>query len=398
MHNGSLSGENDSEILIDPDYAIYDDGGNIIGQFDDDGNETFLEGKEPAKPADPQKPTPAPDGTKAPETKPQDPQKPVTDPKAAEQEESYLNHAHYILKMGGYELDEIEFENGEKVNIADLSAEQQLNILTSEFSRMREEYEGEISKAPKPQELPQDAQALVEFIQNGGTAKELAQYILDNDPDNAHKNLTDADLVLESIRKSMPGASQEDIQEEFDLLKEAGRVEKRAQLLRKQLGSGEIKLSDISQKHSDLMESNRQKELETEIDDAKKLTSYAKEVKEVAGVPIDPSVINSVLKNLIPDSPGEESNFLKSLNNPEKLLRYQFLDQYAEKIMEHVANESIKEGIELERQRLESRIEELEDQLNIKDKHLSRFSDKPIIQFSKKNGGKALTEPQSEEF
>ena len=393
MENGSSPVLDPETDLIDPEYAIYDDEGNIIGQFDDNGKESYYEGKGPKPkeevPVDPAKNDPSKDpdeeGKKNPGQKAQE---------GREDEPEYVNHADYILRMGGYEGDEISLEDGSSVKIADLTTEQQLNLVTNEFARMREEFETSLAEKPKGEELTEDERHLVEFLRNGGTAKDLAKYIIDNDPDNAHKSLTDDELVLESLRNSMPGASEEDIQEEFKLLKEAGRVEKRAQLLRQKLGSGEIKLADISAKHRQAVEARQAKELEAEIEDAKKLKSYSAQVKEIAGIPVDPTVINAVVKDLIPDVPGEDSVFLKSLASPEKLLRLQFLDKYAEEVFEHIARQSTQQGMEIERERLQNEIDDLKTKLNIKEKHLNKFSDKPIIQFSKTGSKKGVTEPE----
>jgi hypothetical protein len=58
----------------------------------------------------------------------------------------------------------------------------------------------------KAVELSGEEKHLVDFLRNGGTARDLARYIAENDPQNAHRHLTDEQLVLESIRSSMPGA------------------------------------------------------------------------------------------------------------------------------------------------------------------------------------------------
>jgi hypothetical protein len=383
--------------MVDPDYAIYDESGEIIGEFDDEGNESFLDGKSPVK--SPEKITPKipADPAVAPQGATDDPKPADPDPENPE----YLNHAHFILKSGGYDLDEIEFEDGLKVKIADLTEDQQLNIMTNEFMRMQKEFsetlEGSDSKVP---ELSEDQQALVDFMGKGGTAKQLAQYILENDPDNAHKLLTDDDLVLESIRKSMPGAEEEDVLEELRILKEAGRVEKRAQLLRKQLGTGEIKFSDISQKHGAFLKASQDKELEEEREEVRQLNEKALSTKEIAGIPIDQAVAKSILKDLVPEQEGGESNFLKNLQSPEKLLRLQFLDRYAEEVFDHISKSAMAEGAKLERERLENEINSLRSQLNLKNQHLVKFSEKPIVSFNSKptNSRKASTEPFMEDF
>lgn len=373
MQKGSTFNE---EEILDPENIIYDDEGNVAGVFDpESGEKKMYENPEGGEDKNLEKPEG--DDTII------DPEKSgFKDPEKSNETPEYANHADFILKEGGYDLDEIEFEDGRKVKIADLTSDDQLNIVTNEFQRMRDEFQAEIENSGQAKFENEEEEELINFLRSGGTAKDLAKFIIESDPDNAHKALTDDDLVFENLKTQYPGASEEDIEEEFKVLKDAGRVEKRAMYLRNKLASGEIKFSDISAKHKEQVEAQKAVSLRQDIYEATKIVEYAKTVKEIAGIPIDGGVTATIIKDLVPDNLEEDSEFLKTLNEPEKLVRLRFLDLHAEKVFQHISDQAFKDGMETERERLEGEISELRSQLNIKDAHLRKFSDQPLVKFS----------------
>lgn len=373
MQKGSTFNE---EEILDPENIIYDDEGNVAGVFDpESGEKKMYENPEGGEDKNLEKPEG--DDTII------DPEKSGSkDPEKSNETPEYANHADFILKEGGYDLDEIEFEDGRKVKIADLTSDDQLNIVTNEFQRMRDEFQAEIENSGQAKFENEEEEELINFLRSGGTAKDLAKFIIESDPDNAHKALTDDDLVFENLKTQYPGASEEDIEEEFKVLKDAGRVEKRAMYLRNKLASGEIKFSDISAKHKEQVEAQKAVSLRQDIYEATKIVEYAKTVKEIAGIPIDGGVTATIIKDLVPDNLEEDSEFLKTLNEPEKLVRLRFLDLHAEKVFQHISDQAFKDGMETERERLEGEISELRSQLNIKDAHLRKFSDQPLVKFS----------------
>ncbi|UJP64006.1 hypothetical protein [Mongoliitalea daihaiensis] len=381
----SKSSEEFDDMLLDPDLIKYGEDGEIIGVYNEETGEVEPYGKKPES-NDPPPSPPAPNPAN-----PKDDPKPAAEPAKKPEDKNkdqgsnqeFANAADFILKTGGYDLDEIEFEDGRKVKIADLTPEDQLTIVTNEFVRMQEEFAEEIKKAPETAFKNDEERELIDFLRNGGTAKDLAKYILESDPENAHKQLTDDELVLENLKTIYKGASEEEIQEEFKILKDAGRVEKRAAFLRQKISSGEIKFADISAKHKEAIEARRESERSEEIEEAKKIIETAKKTTEIAGIPIDPKVTAAIVKDLVPDNIDDESEFYKSLADPAKLLRMRFLDVHAEKIFEHISNQAFAEGMKTERERLENEIADLKAKLNIKDRHLQKFSDKPIVTFSK---------------
>lgn len=300
---------------------------------------------------------------------------PDGDENGNEDDEEYTNEAEYILRKMGYDKDEIDF-GGDigKVKISDLTPEQQVIVARQEFDSMIESFEERLKEAESKgvQFEDKQAQQILEYLKEGGDIKKLAKEILSRDPAAQAKMLSDEDIVKMGLKKEFPEFSEEEINEEFkDLATKDGAVARRAKALRTRMEKQQPDFSDLTEGERKAREEGIQAEVNQFKAESENIRKVAKTIKEIAGVPIGDQHREFLLNKVIPSKMEDDSEFIQGLSKPDKLLRLQFLDTYAEKLAEY----HYKRGLEAAKAKNGKKDE-------------SELSDEPIRTYS---GGKGKT-------
>lgn len=274
----------------------------------------------------------------------------------------YVNSADYVLKLSGYDNDEVELESGKK-KISELTQEEQMSIITQEYENIRENQETAITEATtKAQESffqNEGEKELITYLREKGDPVELAKYILDNSP-SLVADMSAEDAVKKQLRDDYPEYTIEEIDDEIELLKTNGKLDRRAELVKAKYKDKDIDISDLNKKLGLKTNENiatQQAEHQTKMDE---FVEYAKAEKEIGGVPVSDEIRDYLVSGIVTEKPNEKTDFLKSLSDPKKLMRLNFLDTYFEKIIDATRKESFTSG------------KKLGDNL------IKKFSDRPV--------------------
>lgn len=331
---------------VDENDAIFNEDGDLVQAFDRDKNITYkVKGK-----VNPLEDTPAPDADK---DKDKD-KAPVVDPDkdkpADDDTEEYDNPAAYILKRNGYENDEVDL-GGDlgKVKIADLTPEQQIDVMVEEFDSTVDKLEAEIKtlkeRAPELKFEDPAHQQIVDYLKEGGDIKKLAKEILSKDPAAQAKMLSDAEVVKLGIKKSYPSYTEQDVDDEFKEMTPA-QVARRAKADRTRMESEKPDFSNLT---AEQKAANDRATLQVIADfekDVNNVKEVAKKMTSIANLPVNDKMKDFLLSQVIPKTVNEDSVFMKNLDdNPEKLLTLQYWDTYGEKLIQQTADFYYKKGI-----------------------------------------------------
>ena len=334
------TGKFDSE-----DLTIGEDGG-VIRAYDRENNKTFvLKGNETKRDDAPDN-----DGNQdTDDNNPDDDNKPE-DEKEEGEEAEYENHADYILKRIGYDKDNIKLdENGDPVKIADLTPDQQLDIIVEEFDNQIEALNSKIKELEsKPAELKFDdpaANEIVEYLKNGGDLQQLAKEIISRDPAAQAKILTDDEIIKLSIKKEFPSYSDKDIEDEFKEMTQ-GQRERRAKAYRAKMEAEKPSFSDLTEAQKAARDAEIAKEKASFVSEVENFKKASKELKSIAGVPLTDEVRNYLVSRAVPKDYDQDSDFVKELqNNPKKILELQFYATYGQKILDAAKKQYYAEGL-----------------------------------------------------
>jgi hypothetical protein len=378
----------------DSNDVIIDDDGNVVQAFDREKNITYVvKGKGLVTPekkdgepsgSDPDKPDAGkPDGST-------DPQKSDKKDDADDDgAEDYVNAAEYVLKKTGYTKDEVELADGQVVKIADLTEQQQLDIMVAEFENTTASFQEKIAELEgrQPELKFEDpmAQQLVDYLKQGGDIKRLAKEILSKDPAAQAKMLSDEEVIKMSLKKEFPSFTDEDINEEFNEMSDSKRA-RRAKALRERMENEKPDFSNLTEEQKRINEQaalEAKKVFEEEVNIVK---SAAAELKEIAGIPMNDQVVNYLLKKAIPDAVDQDSEFVKSLsNNPKKLLTLQFWDTYGEKVLDATRKKYYEMGLEEGNKGKEKLSDEPVRTYNVGNKPEKKVVKKSVDEFSDKD-------------
>lgn len=333
------------------DDSTVDESGKITESFDREKNIRYvLKGSQPAK----ETPS-AEEAAKAEAEKVKAEQEATAtgDPKGGkeseEEIEEFINPADYVLKKTGYKKDEVDLGDGNIVKIADLTEEQQLDLVITEFDSQSEAYEAKIKelegRAPELKFEDPMAQQIVDYLKEGGDVTKLAKEILSKDPSAQSKMLSDAEIVKLGIKKEFSEFTDAEIEEEFKEMSPE-KVARRAKALRTKMEKEKPDLSNLSEEQKGI---NARRELErqkTFNDEAGLVKKAALELKEIAGIPINDKIQNYLVSKTLPKDADSDSEFVTSLaNNPKKLLTLEFWDTYGEKILAVTREQFYRKGL-----------------------------------------------------
>jgi hypothetical protein len=344
---------------VDANDAIMDEAGNVVQYLDREKNITYkVKGKE--NPLAPEKENNSDslkqDASKTGETSDSGKNKPIdakkdAQPKGDEKTNQYRNDAEYVLRKTGYDKDEIDLGEGiGKVKIADLTPEQQIQVIVSEFDETIAEYQEAIKdlEARKPElkfDNPQ-AQQILDYLKEGGDIKKLAKEILSRDPAAQAKMLSDDEIVKLGIKKEFPEFTEEEINAEFQDMEKAGSISRRAKALRNRMEKEQPDFSSLTKEQREAKDAQIQIEREQFDKEVANVKDTAKKLGKIGGFPITEQIAEYLTSKVIPKTMQEDSVFVQKLNNPEKLLTLEFWDTYGETIIKKTAEYYFKKGQE----------------------------------------------------
>jgi len=221
-----------------------------------------------------------------------------------------------------------EGEKSETKHFNELTSEEQFNILHDLTDNSGEENQ-DISKV-----LDEDEIGLVSWIREQGTSVEDAIDKLATERFDQLKNFESGqnyeDMPSEAIvgkwlKDTNPEASDEDLIDELDNLKNGKFFEKQADVLRKQF----ITEQNVEDQKADQA---RQEEAQREIDeDRVTIANAAKNIDRVAGWDINEDMKNDVLESLLEVNESGDSQFMAEVfSDPESLFKAAWLYKFGE--------------------------------------------------------------------
>lgn len=321
---------NGTNDIIDPEEVFLGDDNTPVE------GEKFLGGDPASNPAPPANPDPEPP---APDKDPPAPDNPNPDPDKPEglKPEDYSNPAEYALKWLGYESDEVDFGDGNVVKLNELTSEQQADVLANQLERVVETYEAELQRVREEgPELSQPlAKQVFEFLKKNGDPVELAKYILENNPTALATTLSPEDMVRRHLGETM-NLEGDELEAEVNFLKENGRLDTYAERAKKYLEGKGVDLNGLTQEQQNKLNQQAQAELEEFEVQKTDVLNYVSAAKEVAGIPVKKEINDFIASQILPTDPSQPSPFLQQLDNPAKLHRLAFLDNYFEDIVENL--------------------------------------------------------------
>ena len=219
-------------------------------------------------------------------------------------------------------------EDPESKHFNELTSEEQFNIL-HDITNNTETEEKDISKL-----LDEDEIGLVSWIREQGTSVEdaidkLASERLDQlqnfESGQNFEDMPSEVIVGKWLKDTNPEASDEDLVEELDNLKNGKFFEKQAEALRKQF----ITDQGVEQQKAEQVKAE---EAQREIDeDRVTIANAAKNIERVAGWDINEDMKNDVLESLLEVNEEGDSQFMSEVfGNPEKLFKAAWLYKFGE--------------------------------------------------------------------
>ncbi len=317
----------DNNDIIDPEEVFLGEDNKPLGENDFGGN---------PKPASTEEEPPGDADLFAPLAT-NDPLAGDANPEGDSDRNNYSNPAEYAMRWLGHESDEIDFGDGVKVKLNELTPEQQSDVLLSQLENVVDAYEVALKEANSgtPQ-LQDDFQKQVwEFLQSNGDPKQLAQFILDNDPESMSSSMSSEDIVKRHLTETM-GLEGEELEEEVKFLKDGNRLDAYSTRARKYFSDKGTDLSGLTDSQRSQLAAYDQIEIQKYEDEKTKVMNLSTKVKDLSGIPVTKEINDFIATQITPKSYKEDSDFVKNLDNPEKLYRLAFLDNYFEDIVDNL--------------------------------------------------------------
>lgn len=250
---------------------------------------------------------------------------------------AYANPAEQALKWLGYESDEVDFGEGNVVKLNELSPEQQADVLAGQLETVVNAYEAEIQnlKTGTPQLETEYQRQVFEFLKGNGDPIKLAEYILQNNPSSMVNTMSDEDVVRKHLGDSM-GLEGQDLEDELKFIKDGERLTTYAERARKALEAKGVDLSGLNAEQRQAIQNQEQQAIQEFENEKTQVINFVSSVKDVSGIPVTKDVSDYISTQILPSTHNEDSAFLKSLNNPQKLYRLAFLDNYFEDVVDNL--------------------------------------------------------------
>lgn len=271
------------------------------------------------------------------------------DPDEGSPEVEYENVADHMLKLVGYEGTKVKIGE-EEVEISSLTPEQQLEIVGEEFNNILAGYEQKIKELEsRPAKLDfQDpmAQQVVEYLQKGGDLKALAKEILTQDPAARAQMMSDEEVVKASIRKQFAKYSDEEVDAEFKEMSDAMKA-RRAKHYRAQMAEEKPDLSTLTKAQQAAIAAEELRMRQSFDQEVETLKTKSREVKEIAGIPINEQMHNYLISKTVPKDFKSDSEFVQSIQqNPVAIYKLKFWDTWGEKLLEQTREVFYRKGLQ----------------------------------------------------
>lgn len=319
--------------VIDPDNTFFDENGNPAAPESEKKPE---EKDKPAPEGEADNSGEKPDAQKqeAPEAdkQPAGEKEPAGNKDKPAENQSKLSLAERMLRANGYELDEIEVESADgpvKKKLSELSPDEQLSLLNGEFDALENRYKEQISTLSGEGAFKTEAEKqIIEFLRTNGDPKQLAEFILQQDPEARMQSMSSEDLVKDGLKKL--GWSEEDIAEEIEDLKESERLEKYAERFKKNADTD--KQPDYKQllgKQTEFYSKQLQQQHEQE---SKTVEEFLQAQNSIADFPLNDEVRKYLKETIVPESHEKDSAFIEKIGTPEGLAKAAFLVEFFDDI------------------------------------------------------------------
>ena len=319
----NAGGKVTTDDLIDPDEVMLDEDGNPLTDDDDD---LIPPGGNPSGDDDDDDDDPPAGGE--------------DDNDDDDKGEEPVNHADYVLRSLGYETKQIDLGDGNIKDVADLTPEEQLEVVTGRLEEVVSFYNTKLEEVQNGGGFKNDVEKLViETLRDTDySLGDLAKIIADNDPAALAKTASNEDLVRKHLEKTYPDFSKEDIDEELESMAGTSRFERLASKLRESMMNQKIEAGDLSKAISSFRDQDIQKKQADFNQEVQGIKGYVTALKEFNGVPVTEDVKNYLASELIAESVDSDSKFIQSMNSPERLFRLAFLDKFHDQLIDQVAN------------------------------------------------------------
>ncbi|WP_216726085.1 hypothetical protein [Hymenobacter siberiensis] len=284
----------DHSDILDADDVIFAADGSVESMTDPDTGEKVTADPQPDEDRDPDGPY---DHTDADGNRPDDDgdnDNDELDPVLAD-----------VLEAYGLEDDTIEW-NGEETRVRDLSPEDRKEFL----AELRTSAAG----------LTPEEQELLDFVRQGGSLREA--FASEATAAGTGIAALPADeLNRADIRAQYKNFSEDEVEAELEYRKGNPNFERKTGEIRERLTAQEQEQAAIADEQSFRQEQQL-------------FVESAKNLKAVLGFPIEPEVADYLLQRTATREANGMSPFLNSLT-PEKMLRLEYLDTYADQIDAH---------------------------------------------------------------
>jgi hypothetical protein len=257
------------------------------------------------------------------------------------QEYQPVNHADFALTQLGFTNKKIDLGDGVIKNVADLTENEQLELVTDKLQEVVSFYQGRLNEIEESGGAFNNEveNVLIQTLRaNEYNLTDLVKIISENDPAALAKSSTNEELVTKHLKSIYPDFDAEDIQEELENMSGTSRFDKLASKLRENLIGqklGEGDLAKAIQGYNSTKIANQSKEFE---DHKTGLSNYLNSFNDFGGVPIGNEIKQLLFADLVSESADKDSNFLSELNTPEKIVRLSFLDKFHDQIVKGTAD------------------------------------------------------------
>lgn len=335
-----------TDDIIDPDEVMFDgdtglpvpndDGSDftLAGNAKNDGDDPAPKKNDPPKKSDP--PAPDPVDPIDPADDPADGDDPLEDPA-----EEPVNHADYVLRNLGYTQKQVDLGDGVVKDVADLTDQEQLDVVTARLEKVMGFYETQLDELKNGTgAFTNDVEkAVIQTLrENDYNLADLAKIISENDPSAVARTASNEELVTMHLRNMYPDITDEELQEELEGMAGTSRFDRIASLVRENLSKKDLGESDFAKAIQKLRETTSLKESNDYKAKRTELIEYTKNIEKFGEIPLSQEIKDFVMADIDSDAHDKNSPFLDSLDKPDRLFRLSFLDKFHEQILENTAN------------------------------------------------------------
>lgn len=250
------------------------------------------------------------------------------------QEEELLTGTEKFLTQYGIEAGIIEFEDGTKKHFDELEKDEQFNVLKSLVEKNKAEIEKEYDldeeeigflnfARENKMTVTEAINALVEeaIVKRGGESDSIDYNTLSND-----------EIYMKYLKELNPDAKKEDLQTELEEAKKLKSFEKSVNNLKETYIKNQ---NDAIENEKQKIAKEEAKNLEAEREE---IVNTVSSIKHVAGWEISDEQKNECLSELVEVNEFGDSKFMERVfSSPELLFKVAWLEKYGEKYFDEMS-------------------------------------------------------------